>query len=111
MKQSYADKGYAGFRVGDNVTKFNGYGIAVYTFFRDYDVEMPSAIKTPTGDGIQLVNSFTRFLNGNGGITHVVNDQGDAVEKDATDSYLCDYHGSGDDSFTKTKGGAELFLQ
>ena len=52
VKQSYADKGYAGFRVGDDVTKFNGYGIAVYTFFRDFTVQIPSAIKTPTGDGI-----------------------------------------------------------
>jgi hypothetical protein len=111
VKQSYADKGYAGFRVGDDVTKFNGYGIAVYTFFRDFTVQMPSAIKTPTGDGIQLVNSFTRFLNGYGGITHVVNDQGTAIEKDATDSYLCNYHTSGEETFIKTKVGAELFLQ
>ena len=74
------------------MTDFHGYGIAVYTFFRDYTVTMPSSIKAPSGDGIKFQNSFNRFLNGFGGITHVINDQGTAVSTDATDSYLCDYH-------------------
>eukprot|EP01084_Bolivina_argentea_P150173 262272_1 len=37
-QQNYGDKGYVGFRVNNSVTSFEGYGIGVYSYFRDYDV-------------------------------------------------------------------------
>lgn len=43
----YANKGFAGYVVADNVTNHRGQGIGVYTYFRDYNVMLPSAIKAP----------------------------------------------------------------
>ena len=88
---NFANAGYAGFKVGDSVTDFKGYGIAVYSFFRDHDVNQPSGIKVPNGSGIQLTNSFIRFLNGNGRINHVVNNTGDGVNAGHRSAYLCNW--------------------
>ena len=78
-QENYADVGFTGFRVADSVTEFKGYGIAVYSFFRDNTVWMPSAIKAPNTSGVQFTNSYIRFLNGKGGINHVLNDQGNSI--------------------------------
>ena len=78
-QENFADKGFSGFTIDDSVTDFNGYGICVYTYFADNTVWMPSAIKAPNAPGIKFENSFTRYLNGNGGMYHVVNDQGNGV--------------------------------
>jgi len=75
-QSNYADKGYHGYRVGDSVKNHKGWGICVYSYFRDNWVMMDTAIKVPTSSGIQLTNSFTKFLNGKGGINHVVNGEG-----------------------------------
>ena len=37
-QQNFSDVGYAGFRVADKVTDFKGYGIGVYSYFRDSTV-------------------------------------------------------------------------
>ena len=66
--------------------------------------------KAPSGPGIQFTNSFNRFLNGFGGINHVINEAGDGVATDATDSYLCNFNTSTEESFIQTRLGAELFL-
>lgn len=43
----YADKGHAGYVVDPSVTSHKAYGLGVYTFFRDHQVVVPSAIKAP----------------------------------------------------------------
>ena len=108
-QSNYADAGYAGFKVGDSVTDFHGYGVAVYSFFRDNEVWQPTAISAPSSSGIHFQNSYIRYLAGSGGIKHVVNDEGNGVWKGQYDSYLCD-HNSLTESFTKTNLGAFLFL-
>ena len=51
-----------------------GYGLGVYSYFRDYDVIMPTGIRAPYTEGVHFTNSISVFLNGKGGIQHVVND-------------------------------------
>ena len=80
----------------------------MYSFFRDNTVWMPSGIKAPTVPGVQFTNSFIRYLVGGGGISHVINDQGNPVGKGYENSYLCDYNTT--ESFTSTNLGALLFL-
>jgi hypothetical protein len=70
--------GYAAFKVADTVTNFSGYGMGSYSFFNQgidiyaaHAFEVPSTL--PTGS---LHDLLTVFLNGNGGILHVVNDTG-----------------------------------
>lgn len=107
-QENYADAGFVGFKLGDSVTDFHGYGVAVYTYFRDNMVWQPSAIKTPTSSGIHFENSYIRYLNGNGGLKHVLNDEGSGVSHDSPDSYLCTHNEA--ETFTKTTMGAYLFL-
>ena len=91
-QQNYGDKGYAGFYISDSAKSFHGYGIAVYSYFRDYDVWVNSGIKSSSKHTLNLENSYTRFLNGKGGIRHVVNDQGSQIGGGSYDSYLCAFN-------------------
>jgi len=79
VTESYATSNYVAYRVNTSVLNHTAYGVGVYSFFRDYDVTVNTAISTPTGSGIQFFSSLTVFLNGNGGINHVINQLGNAV--------------------------------
>lgn len=78
VNTDYADKGYVAYRVNNNVTNHLTYGIGVYSFFRDYDVNVNTAIATPTGENLQFHSSLTVFLNGMGSISHVINGLGES---------------------------------
>eukprot|EP00931_Biecheleriopsis_adriatica_P117013 TRINITY_DN9257_c0_g1_i1.p1 TRINITY_DN9257_c0_g1~~TRINITY_DN9257_c0_g1_i1.p1 ORF type:complete len:711 (-),score=135.61 TRINITY_DN9257_c0_g1_i1:81-2213(-) len=69
---SFADQGYAGYKVLDNVSNHTAYGLGVYSFFRDADVLVPTAVLAPKKETVHMVNIFTRFLNGHGGIQSVM---------------------------------------
>ena len=80
-QQNYGDKGYSAFKVDDKVTNFDGYGLGVYSYFRDNVVEVESAIKAPQKSGVTLTNSLTVFLNGKGGIKHIVDEEGGSAQQ------------------------------
>lgn len=44
---NYGDKGYVAYKVGDNVTSHQAYGIGAYSFFRDNAVTVENGIKAP----------------------------------------------------------------
>jgi len=54
--------------------------MGAYSFFRDNTVWMDEGIKVPKNTGVTLKNSLAVFLNGNGGIKHVVDDEGTPVQ-------------------------------
>jgi hypothetical protein len=90
----FGDPGYAGYRVADNVKAHQGWGVGVYCFFRDHNVTTKSGIVCPPALEKSFVNPLTVFLNGNGGIEHVINDKGGAsdasAKKGATSvNYVC----------------------
>jgi len=94
--------GYASYRVGDQVTSHTAYGLGVYSYFdQGVDIVEASAIQAPTRTGVRFTDMVTRFLNGSGSITHVINDQGAEVRlaqpgEDANaveTSYLTSYSG------------------
>lgn len=72
-------KGYASLKIGDKAENFEGYGIGIYCYNRDADIEIFSGAEIPDKKGIALHNVVTVKLNGHGQITHVINGQGDAV--------------------------------
>ncbi|WP_201850013.1 adenylyl cyclase [Myceligenerans indicum] len=70
--------GYASYRVADHVRRHEAVGLGVYSYFwNGVDIRTDSAIRTPTGTGISFRSMTSVFLNGSGGINHVVNDEGD----------------------------------
>jgi hypothetical protein len=68
--------GYAAFKVGDNVTNFQGYGLGSYCFFNvNPSVNAYHAFEVPNTPRVQLHDLLTIFLSA-GTITHVINDTG-----------------------------------
>ena len=78
-------KGYAAFKLTNNVTSFHGYGMGSYSFFNQgVDIRASRAFETPRGPGIAFHDLLTIFLdptNGSGGINHVINDTGGSSTK------------------------------
>ena len=75
----------------ENVTKHTAYGIGVYSYFRDNSVWMDTGIKAPKASGIMFYNAFIKHLAGNGGIAHILNDEGNGAYNYGI-SYLCGEH-------------------
>ncbi len=70
--------GYASYRVADDVTTHTAFGLGVYSYFNQgVDIRVASGIQTPAGPGIAFRSMTSVFLNGSGGIEHVINDVGD----------------------------------
>ena len=61
---NYGDKGFVAYKVGDNVTSHEAYGVGVYSFFRDNIVTIENGIKAP--QSAKFHNSLSVFLDGNG---------------------------------------------
>lgn len=73
-------KGYPAFTVGPRVTSFQGYGMGSYSFFNQgVDIHASTAFAVPAAPAVQLHDVLTRYLNGSGGIDHVVNATGAPV--------------------------------
>ena len=73
---NFGTPGYCGYRVMDNVTAHQGYGVGVYTNFQAGAVTVDSGIVVPPS----LVPSFTAplgvFLNGKGTMNHIIDSFG-----------------------------------
>jgi hypothetical protein len=70
--------GYPAFKVGPNVTSFNGYGMGSYVVFIQttatlYDAE---AFQSPTTSGVQFHNLVTVWIAGSGGDVSIINGVG-----------------------------------
>jgi len=93
VTQDFADQGYSGYRVSDNVTTHKAYGVGVYHYFRDHEVTLPSGIVVPEALEDSFVAPFGVFLNGLGTMTHVINGKGYATKKGSNDDaqveWLC----------------------
>jgi hypothetical protein len=71
-----SQNGYAAFKVGADVTGFQGYGLGSYCFFNvNPTVNAYHAFEAPTRPGVQFHDLLTISLAA-GTITHVINDTG-----------------------------------
>lgn len=86
-QDQFGTPGYTGFRVDSSVSQFSGWGMGVYSYFRDYAVTTANGIVTPSSAACS--NSLTVFLNGQGQITSTINGQGVPVYAPANTSYVC----------------------
>jgi len=72
--------GYAAYKVADSVKTHEAWGMGSYSFFNvGPDIHAARAFEVPVNAGVKLHDILTVFLSGNGGIDHVVNDTGAAV--------------------------------
>ena len=68
----YAENGFVGYYIHDDVEMHIGRGLGVYSNFQLNDVHAPSGIEYPSKEGVLLESPFTVFLNNKGGIRSVV---------------------------------------
>nr|WP_030466446.1 chitobiase/beta-hexosaminidase C-terminal domain-containing protein [Lentzea aerocolonigenes] len=69
--------GYAAYKVGDNVTTHEAWGLGSYCFFNvNPSVRAENAFEVPQRSGVRMHNLLTVSLNYQGTITHVINNVG-----------------------------------
>ncbi|SFR24700.1 Chitobiase/beta-hexosaminidase C-terminal domain-containing protein [Lentzea waywayandensis] len=69
--------GYAAYKVADNVTTHEAWGLGSYCFFNvNPSVRAEHAFEVPNRPGVRMHNLLTVSLNYQGTITHVINDVG-----------------------------------
>jgi hypothetical protein len=72
--------GYAAYKVADSVQAHEAWGMGSYCYFNvGPDIHSARAFEVPVTSGVKLHDILTVFLNAYGGIDHVVNDTGAAV--------------------------------
>lgn len=70
--------GYASYKVGDSVTAHDARGLGVYCVF-DNDITAANAVESPTAAGVGIHDIVTLRFGGGGGINHIINGTGGAV--------------------------------
>ncbi len=72
--------GFAAYKVADTVSTHEAWGMGSYCFFNvGPDIHATRAFEVPVTPGVKLHDILTVYLTANGGIDHVVNDTGAAV--------------------------------
>jgi len=72
--------GFAAYKVDDAVTRHEAWGMGAYSnFIAGPDIHATSAFEAPVRPGVKLHDILSVFLNGFGGIDHVVNTTGAPV--------------------------------
>jgi Ricin-type beta-trefoil lectin domain len=73
-------QGWAAYKLGDTVTSHEAWGLGSYCFFSaNPSMVAAHAFETPTGGGIRFHDMVTVSLGGTGTISHVINNNGAAV--------------------------------
>ncbi len=84
--------GYAAYKVADTVQTHEAWGMGSYCYFNQgVDIFAAHGFEVPVTDGLVLHDLLTVFLNGSGGIEHVVNDTGAAVDASNQVTYIVTY--------------------
>ncbi len=72
--------GYAAYKVADSVDHHEAWGLGSYSYFNvGPDIHASRAFETPVKPDVKFHDLLTVYLSGNGGIDHVINDTGAAV--------------------------------
>jgi hypothetical protein len=68
--------GWASYKVADNVTTHEAWGLGIYSVFRQRNVTLSRAIEAPAKPGVKFHSMITCRLGNNGEITRIINDAG-----------------------------------
>jgi len=68
--------GWASYKVADNVTEHEAWGLGVYSVFRHPDVVLSRAIEVPQKPGVRFHHMITVALDDKGEISNVIDDKG-----------------------------------
>ncbi len=76
MSHDGTKNGYSSYKVGEDVTSHEAWGLGIYSFNRDAVVDLESAMEVPDHKGVKIHNICTVMITGNPGISHIINDSG-----------------------------------
>lgn len=76
MSHSGTVPGFASYKVEDGVKSHTAVGIGIYSYNRDAEIEIFSAMEAPEGEDIKIHHVIAVMITGNPGITHVLNELG-----------------------------------
>ena len=68
--------GWASYKVADNVSEHQAWGLGIYSVFRHPNVVLSRAIEVPSKPGIRFHHMITVALDDKGEISNVINDKG-----------------------------------
>jgi hypothetical protein len=68
--------GWASYKVANNVTTHEAWGLGIYSVFRQRNVSLSRAIEAPKKPGVKFHSMITCRLGNNGEITNIINDVG-----------------------------------
>jgi len=71
--------GWASYKVADNVTDHEAWGLGAYSVFTYPNVFLSRAIQVPTTPNVRFHDMITVCLLSNGGIRHIINNQGEST--------------------------------
>lgn len=72
--------GFASVKIADTVKRHEAWGLGIYLYNRDAEVELHSAMEVPEdAEDIRVHNICTVMITGNPGMSHIINEEGDAV--------------------------------
>jgi hypothetical protein len=71
--------GWASYKVAENVTSHEAWGLGIYSVFRNRGVVLSRAIEVPNSPNVRFHNMITVRLGNNGEIGNVINDTGGAT--------------------------------
>lgn len=91
MSHDGSIEGYASIYVNDQVTDFECWGLGIYSYNRDTQVTLHSAMEIPDTENIKVHNICTVMLTGYPGITHIINNSGNAVTNAGEREIICEY--------------------
>ena len=72
--------GWASYKVAENVTSHEAFGLGIYSVFRHPDVRLTRAIEVPTTPNVRFNHMITVALGNLGSIDNVINDTGGATQ-------------------------------
>lgn len=100
--------GYTDYKVSDNVTSHEGYGIGIYSCYQKAQCYVKSGIECPDTPNVKFTNVCTYSLAGNGGIDYTINKAGYGVygsgEMSKVMSY-CNGKAEADKTYEKARKG------
>lgn len=83
--------GFASYYIADDVANHEAWGLGIYSFNRDAAVELYSAMEAPKCEDVKIHNICTVMITGNPGISHIINDSGDAVMTAGARAVICEF--------------------
>lgn len=83
--------GYASFYVDDAVEGFEGWGLGIYSYHRDAAVDLNCVMELPDKEGVKVHNICAIMITGNPGISHVINNAGEAAVRAGDRRLIIEY--------------------